>query len=210
LNVPVTGARPCYEFSLDKDINNTYALIRYSQDYETLDGDNLIQVYLDNQRVTDTEITNNSNDWDSFLVLPAILLGNLTSGQHTICLSIGENDYGMDIDIVGIFSAKVPINKSIETYNSTITVYDSCTNDKVPNAFVSVDGKTVGKTDDKGSIEVQITDGSHIYGIESKDLEMSYEYGLTFNHYYLGGGSESIVLPCTGQSDNTSSVLQDV
>ena len=177
-----------YSFELKQSFNNTYVLIRYSRNYYAPIG---VLVYLDDKHIPGGGYTEDTNNWNNFKVLPPILLGNLTAGQHNISISIDRNDWGMEIDVIDVYAGiKTPI---IKKYNATIIAMlsNGCF---IENAQVLIDGNLAGTTDDRGTIEVQITDGWHNITVNT-GTGCTSEW--TFNHNSPSPSEKCII--CAGQ-----------
>jgi hypothetical protein len=200
LTVSNKGDKLCRNFELDQSFNNTYVLIRYSRDYY---APILVRVNLDGKQIPGGGYTNDTSNWNDFDVLPPLLLGNLTAGQHNICLSVDKNDWGMEIDVIGVYSGiNAPIDKK---NNGTITVMGKCLFNPIPNASVSIDGDSIGTTDDNGKIEVQITDGWHNIAVNEKDLAAGCTSSWTFDHNSTSG-KHNCCMTCAERNDINDSI----
>ena len=158
ITMGVDGGEATYHVYLDRGRPNTQIVIRYADDDGGNNGDypgNLVQVYVDGE-LKGQEHVMNSDGWNDFDMLPAIELGDMLPGWHTVRIVTGAGTFGLDLDEFQLISQP----EALWTRESVLTRQG----EDYTSASNTVDAERTGAVGGE-SIHMELSNSVAIYNI---------------------------------------------
>ncbi|HEY8240909.1 MAG TPA: hypothetical protein VIH35_05650, partial [Kiritimatiellia bacterium] len=139
------GGEALYEVDITQPRSNVVMRLKYSDDDGGNNGDypgNLISVYVDGQ-LKDQTRTMNTAGWDDFEQLPALYIGDLAAGPHTIRIVVGSLTFGCDLDEFQLVAQPVATWTKSTILTRQGEVYDASTNASIAWRDGAVGGQSL-------------------------------------------------------------------